>query len=765
MSLGQGATSKAAFKIEKTAWGTSTDCGTGNQIHFISESISHAIEQAQAIHLDGTIGAKSLYPIFKKYGGDLLVEAHYAGMETLIACAMGMSHQDLSPVSTSTSANEHFFEPSEDMSVRAFNGYEMTTPSGNVYRKGTLCLEKDVSIWELASSMCNAMSFEASPERVTFSFTFAGRTITLDSATNSSSAAWTLPSNTEQITWDDLTFYIKARDEFTITSANDNFIVDEGGGDVTIDIADGTYTGYELAQLIARGLRNMSPTLSGQYEMEYDEHRKRFKIYTTDAQTFSVTGTDMDMASTVGMTIASASATYAESNFDAIPDAYAAFTTTDEVGISKFTFALENNLDIESQDSESELYILEPERNGVRRVTGTIEIPRYKNDTWLKAVNGYTTYMIHAKFAGSAIDSETYELNLYFPAVKFSNAEAPITGAELIKQTLAFEAEVPDIVDFVNFGLGTYTFKTTPSTGQTLYSGSAYTDGLYLGGGSGIIFKWNGSSFATSTDVGTANTMSIQQFNSKLYAGGNGGEIYTFNGNVWTTSTDVGSGDIIDIIQYGDDIFALEGATGKVFKSSAPVTDCSWSTACDTTATNADRLAVYNGSLYMIGGDGSTFTKVYKSTNPGTGTDWSVSCDFADATGVNSLAVHAGKLYASSGSDLYVYPNGSTAVDWEVEKSGVGFSIRDMISYKGNLLLAENGTTKDLYYYDFGSNTAVNIYTGLNLNATQKMITYQGRLFIMPGQQTLRILDPIKELMITIQNQNSYNPFDPLIGA
>ena len=751
MALGQGATSKAAFKIENTAWGTSTDCGAGDQIHFISESISHAIEQAQAIHKDGNVGAKNLYPIAKKYGGDLLVEAHYAGIESLIACAMGMSHQNLSPVSTSTSAYEHFFEPSEDMSVRAFNGYEMTTPSGNAYRKGTLCLEKDVSVWELASSMVNAMNFEAGPERVTFSFTVAGKVIAFDTATNAASSSWTLPSNTEQITWDDLTFYIKARDEFTITAANDTFIIDDGGGDVTLDIADGTYTGYELAQLIAAGA-NANASIDGQYEMEYDEHRRRFKLYTTDAQTFSVTGTDMQMASTVGMTIASTLAVQAESNFDAIPNAYAAFAAADQLGISKFTFALENTLDIESQDSESDLYIIEPERNGFRRVTGTIEIPRYKNDDFLKAVSGYTTYMIHAKFSGSAIDSENYELNIYLPAVKFTNVEAPITGPELIKQTLAFEAEVPDIVDLVNFGFGEYAFKDLKASSYTVYSFAPYTDGLYMGGPLSEVVNWDGSNYTLSTDMAGGILHSMASFNGKIYAGEQNSVIYEYDGSSsWSSQTDLGTGSIDDFALFDDKLFVLQGASGKVWKTSAPAAANSWSLSTDTTATNGDRMAVYNGKLYMIGSDGSTFTRVYVTSN-GLTTGWSISTDISAGSGQTALTVHRGKLYAAAGDILHEF-NDTT---WTQLGSMVGCI--DMISYKGNLLLLESGSTKDLYFWSFTSSTDVNIYTGLNLTSTQRMINYQGNLFIAHVDAQVKVLKSLSEILITIQNQNSTNP-------
>lgn len=750
MALGQGATSKAAFKIENSAWGTSTDCGAGDQIHIISESISHAIEQAQAVHKDGNVGAKSLYPIAKKYSGDLLVEAHYAGLESLIACAFGMSHQNYSPVNTSTDAYEHYFEPSSDMSSRLFNAYEMTTPSGTIYRKGTLCLEKDVSVWELGSAMINAMNIEAGPERVTFSFTVAGQRIQFDTATNSASTSWSLPGNTEQITWDDLTFRIKARDSFTITSANDNFIIDEGGGDVTLDIADGTYTGYGLAQAIAVAA-NASGSLSGQYEMEYDENRRRFSIYTTNAQTFSVSGATMDMGSTVGITVDTTTAVRSESDFNAVPDAYAAFDSGDQVGINKFTMALENALDIESQDSESSLFIIEPERNGFRRVTGTIEIPRYKNDTFMDACNGFTTYMAHIKFTGSAIDSETYELNIYLPSIKFTNIDAPITGPELIKQTLAFEAEVPDILDLINFNFGSYFARSMATAGDSVWDMDAYIDGyLYVAMDAGIIKYWDYSdgSYTTSTDVGSNNIYGIKAYNGYLYAFDTGGAIYEFDGSSWSIDTDVGVQEIWASAVYADKLYVTERDVGKVFVKDGT---SDWALSTDTASTYSVDLVVYKGNLYKAGTDKSTFAIIYKFD----GTTWTTDTDFTGNPGQMSLAVHNDKLYASSGSDLYVYDGSS----WS-SIGAMGISIRGMISHKNNLLFLQTGSGGDLYYFNEKGSTAVSIYAW-NFTDGVRFRKYQNKLFIADatnGAGSLKYLDTIQEMLITIQNQNSTNP-------
>ena len=747
---GQGITSKAAFKIENTAWGTSTDCGAGDQIHFISESVSHAIEQGMAVHLDGNVEAKSLYPVAKKYGGDLLIEAHYAGMEPLIAAAMGISHQDLSPVDVSTAGELHYFELSEDMSMRTFLPTEMTTPSGTAYRKGTLCFEKDTSVWEIASAMINAISFDASPERVTFSFTVAGKTISFDSATNPNSSSWTLPSNTEQITWEDMTVYLKARDEFTITSANDIFVINEGGsGDRQIDVADGTYTGEGLAQAIAAGA-NAIAAISGVYKMEYDELTRKFRIWNTSTQTFYVGGAigAHEMDSVTGFTTTTAVGLSHGSDYPAIPDAYAALAAADKVGISKLSWSLENGLDVESQDSESDLDIIEPERNDFRRVTGTIEIPRYKNDTFLKACNGFTTYMLWVNFTGSTIDTVAYQLNFYLPAVKFTNVDAPITGAELIKQTLAFEAEVPHIIDSVNFIFDNYSFRNTATAAQVIGAMAPYNGKLYCGAAAGFIYAWDpvAGSFSTSCDIGAAVVGALQQYNNKLYAGDSTGQIWEFDGTTWSTSCDVGTGGVVDFAVYDGKLYALETTTGKVFEKDGTG---SWSSSCDTTATSADQLEVYNDNLYMIGSDGSTFTRVYKFD----GTTWSTSCDFGAWGTQTSLTVHRGKLYACYDHDLFNF-GGTTWVQLEIAMTP---NIQDLISYKGELYMLEDGAG-DLYYYDHQGSGEVNIYTGLNLTSGLEMGVFWGVLFIAHNATSMKMLVPPKELTITIQNQNGTNP-------
>lgn len=753
---GQGATSKAAFKVEgTTAWGTSTDCGAGDQIHFISESISHAIEQAGAIHKDGNVGAKSLYPIFKKYGGDLLVEGFYAGLERLLVVALGESHQDNSPVAVTTTTYEHYLWPSPDLSTRAFNGYEMQTPSGNAQRRGTLCFEKDTSVWELTSAMINAMNFEATPERITFTFSIAGKTLTFDSATNPNSSAWTLPSNTEQILWDDMTIYLKARDLFTISASNDNFVIDDGGGDVTLDIADGTYTGYELAQAIADAC-NAHVSVSGVYKCQYDEHLRKFRLFTTDGQTFSVSGASgsHDMGTTIGMTVDSTTAVETRSNRMAVPDSYAAFDSDDQIGVSKITFAHENNLDIESQDSESDLEILEPERNGFRRITGTIEIPRYKDDTWTKAANGSTTYELLISFTGSAIDSENYELKIHFPSIIITNADAPITGPELIKQTLAFEAQVPDIIDWSNFNFTSYQRLESQAEAANILTVGVGPDGIYVGETGGVISIWNplDGSFTSSTDV-VSNLRSLKAFSNKMFAGTAVGEIFVQTNGVWSLSTDLTSGNMITFEVFNNQLFCLVGDTGEVIYY--PDGDTSWSSSTDTTSTDANDLQEYNGNLYMAGSDGATFTRVYEFDGATHLTGWTTSTDIGAGSSVQAMCVHDGLLYVSYGSVLLSFDG----TNWETVDAAIGFSPVWMQSWKGQLMMLNSATNGDFYYYDFNSGAPVAIDATINISApTIETKIINDKVFFPQNTTTFHMYEPIQDILITIQNRNATNP-------
>jgi hypothetical protein len=669
-------------------------------------------------------------------------------MESLLACALGMSHQNLSPVSTSTDARKHYAEPSDDMSGRGFTNYEMNTPSGDVYRRGTLCFEKSTSVWEYTSSMIDSLNFEAAPDGVKWTLTIAARSQAQNSGTNPNSSSWTLPTIGSRVMWDDLTVYIKPRDEFTITSSNDNVVIYEASN-ITLDIADGTYTGYELAQAIAAAA-NADVTLAGNYHAEYEEETRRFRIW-TDATNIIIRGTG-DMNSTIGFPATdTTSAMFQLSPFPARPINYVAFAAGDKLGVSKISWGLVNNLDIESQDSESDLLILEPERNGFREVTGSIEIPRYKTDEFLKAVNGFTTYQMWVYFKGAAINSKFEEYNFYFPQIKFTNTQIPISGPEVLKQTLTFSAQMAyNYLELMNFAFGEYTVRVSAAFTAACNAIGAYKDGLYGGDAAGRIYKYNPQSgtISTSCDVGTQTTYSIKMYKGDLYVGMDAGLIYKYNGTTqtWSLSCDSGAAIISDLAEYADYLYALEYTTGRVIRSSGTT----WSSSCDTTSTQGRALAAYAGSLYMLGSDGSTFTRVYKY-NAAT---WTTSCSLSvGGSARGDLCVHDGYLYAAANQTIYRHDG----TNW-VSLGSMGIDIKRLVSFRGNLLIVQDSAGQIIYVLHNQQASVFQITSGSFTLGTGKPVEYEGTLFFPTSTTTLRMFVPIKDIMLATQNRLTTNP-------
>lgn len=756
---GIGHASKAAFKIETGNFGTSIALNGGgeyNQVHFLSEGFNPDVQYEKSMALEGNAGYKTLYPTLKKYEGDLVIECWYRGMEALLATTLGRSHQNNSPVDEGSGAYRHCFELSDDLSTRVFDIFDMTTPSGNAVRRGTLAFEKDTSIWELASTMFNSLSFQATPERVTLTLNGAAYSLTNDSGTNNTSTNWAVPPTENQVLFTDMSIYLKARDIFTIGAPENTINIRENGsGTINITVDVGTYTGYELAQELEDKLNTNGSLVSTSYHCSYNEINRKFKV-TCDDLTFRFDAGGDNFYKILGMTYPGSESYSAESTYPAIADAPVAFASGDKVGVNSIAFSVENNLKTDDQDSESGTNIVEPERNGMRNVTGTIEIPRYSNDTFIKSTNGFTTYELWINFTGATIGGgNAEELNFYFPQIKFTNVGAPISGPELIKQSLSFEAQSPlRFYNPIDFLIDDYNWKDLRAiTDSALLSFGHYSDGLYAGGlGSGNANVWKLSesdwTWSSSCDTGLDDVWCLQQYGNKFFAGCDSGIILEFDGTSWSSSTDVGAGNIYDMVVYADNLYAIEDATGKIFKYNGT----SWSTSCDSTLTNATRIETYNGNLYVVGDDGTNgYCLAFD------GSSWSTSCDFG-AGSINWMALikHAGKLYATSiltsTPHLFEFDDSS----WS-DLGAVIDETTNLVSYRGNLLIFPYGSTKDILFWDFSSSSDIVINSGLDRTYGMKPREYKGRLLIPDQTTTALILDPMQEIFATNMNQNSTN--------
>lgn len=746
MSDGQGALSKAAGKIESGSYGTSIALNGGseyNQLHILSENILPNHNYESSMHLDGTAGKKSLYNTLNKYAGDLQIELHYDGCLSLLVCALGMSNQDKSPVDAGDGAYSHYIEPSNDLSTRAFNYYEEIALSNTARRRMSLCFEKQVSIHENASCMFNSFTLDVKPDRVTLTLNASAYSQGKDTATNGASTNWALPTAT-QLLFENFTVYLKARDSFTIGSGNKVLIVDESGN-VTITLAEGTYTGGELAEELASKLN--ASALTGTYRVEYHEETRRFKVFTIDAVAFNIEGSHVTttIENVIGFPADTGSGNYHQSQVDARPNAYAAFGAGDQVGISSLNLTYNNGLTTEDQDSESSNKIIEPERNEFRSVAGTIEIPRYRNDVFLDAANQNTTYEMLLKFTGSLIGGSNYEeFNVYIPSIKFDTAGAPISGANVLKQTLSFMASHAKFLDTANyFPVEYFVNENFFSSAGAISAFGIHTDGLYFGISTGLKRFTKEVGIEAVTTV-TGAIASIQQYGNSLFIGQASGYVHEYVGGSASLSCDVGTGAVVSIKQYGDDLYVLEQTTGRITKYDGT----SWSLSCDTTLITAKDMIVFDGKLWVYGSDGTNID-IYNYD----GTTWAAAdTDInVDANANGGFAIYGGRLYVATVDLIFVW-NGSAFV--EVADIGTA-EIYGIFCWKGELFTYDSDKKLRIINLAAGTSTVLTTFTEY---VVAKPIIYEGNVFLGDQASSCVFLKDVQEIFLVIQNQTSANP-------
>ncbi len=117
-----------------------------------------------------------------------------------------------------------------------------------------------------------------------------------------------------------------------------------------------------------------------------------------------------------------------------------AMTSADEYGISDFSITINNNLKIDDQDALTSEFRVQPARGGHREVTGSFTLPRYSNDTFQDWAKAETILQAHINFSGSTIATIPRAFEIFISSFKLEAPQAPVTGAEVIKQTYNFRA-------------------------------------------------------------------------------------------------------------------------------------------------------------------------------------------------------------------------------------------------------------------------------------------------------------------------------------
>lgn len=217
MATGAGYKSKTAWRKEdkQGAHGTPIQCGANQQQPLISEALAREIEK----ELDNVIRYKAGHGdsdlIGKIVEGSITVEAVYRGIESLIISALGFCNYTASPETVAAGVYKHTIGLAENLHTESWAaGDGILAGSGylagdNKIRRGTLCVDKTISIWEYISSMVQAITVKGDAKGVSIELELIPYDLDRASATNTSSSTWSIPnSDWESILFQDLVVWI-----------------------------------------------------------------------------------------------------------------------------------------------------------------------------------------------------------------------------------------------------------------------------------------------------------------------------------------------------------------------------------------------------------------------------------------------------------------------------------------------------------------------------------------------------------------------------
>jgi len=203
MSIAAGYKSKTAWRKEdkQGAYGVPIECGADHQAPLISESLTPEIEK----QLDNVVrykaGHGSSDVLSRLVAGGITIEAVYRGIEAIICSALGFSNYTASPATIAAGVYKHTFELSENMQTESWAaGDGILAGSGylagdNKVRRGTLCTDKTVSIWEYISTMVDIITIKGDSKGIRIELGLVPYKLDRASAVNTSSAAWSIPDD------------------------------------------------------------------------------------------------------------------------------------------------------------------------------------------------------------------------------------------------------------------------------------------------------------------------------------------------------------------------------------------------------------------------------------------------------------------------------------------------------------------------------------------------------------------------------------------
>jgi hypothetical protein len=137
--------------------------------------------------------------ISKGVSGSIEIEAVYRGIESILAAALGICNYSASPATLAAGVYKHTFELAENLHGESWAaGDGVLAGSGLLagdmkVRRGSLCIDKTVSIWEHISTMIQAITIKGDSKGLRITLEMIPYKLDRASAVNTASTTWDIP--------------------------------------------------------------------------------------------------------------------------------------------------------------------------------------------------------------------------------------------------------------------------------------------------------------------------------------------------------------------------------------------------------------------------------------------------------------------------------------------------------------------------------------------------------------------------------------------
>ena len=217
MTTGAGFSSKAAWKREglQSAYGTPIACGAGDQVPLITESLSPEVAKEFDFPIRHKAGMGGSDIVGKGVQGSIEIDAVYRGIEYILVSRTGMCNYSASPALIAAGVYKNTFELADNLHTESWcAGDGVLAGSGLLagdqkVRRGSLCIDKSVSLWEHSSTMIQTLTIKGDAKGVRIVLELVPYKLDRASAVNTTSAAWDIPgTDWLSLLFPDLVFWI-----------------------------------------------------------------------------------------------------------------------------------------------------------------------------------------------------------------------------------------------------------------------------------------------------------------------------------------------------------------------------------------------------------------------------------------------------------------------------------------------------------------------------------------------------------------------------